>query len=107
MAVRARLYRLEDDGASDLAHRKRTAKDRGRNVIERHEKAIAAIEKQQRGESALEPVDPRIAEIRIESHRKAIRRHQAGLDDAPAVNIVAPVVRRVPREDRRRARRNG
>lgn len=107
VAVRARMYKLEDDGASDLARRKRAAKDRGRNVVERHEKAIAAIEKRQRGESALDPVYPKIAEIRIESHRKAIRRSKAGLDEAPTVNIVAPVARRVAREDRRRARRNG
>jgi len=105
VAVRARLYRLEDDGASDLARRKRAAKDRGPDVVERHERAIAAIEKRQRGESALEPVDPKIAEIRIESHRKAIRRHKAGLDEIPAVNVVAPVARRVAREDRRRARK--
>lgn len=105
VAVRARMYRLEDDGASDLARRKRAAKDRGPNVVERHEKAIAAIEMRQRGESAHEPVDPRIAEIRIESHRKAIRRHKAGLDELPAVNIIAPVARRVAREDRRRTKR--
>lgn len=105
VAVRARMYRLEDDGASDLARRKRAAKDRGRNVTERHEKAIAAIERRQRGESDLEPVDPKIAEIRIESHRQAIRRHSAGLDEAPAVNVVAPVARRVAREDRRRSRK--
>lgn len=105
VAVRARLYRLEDDGASDLAHRKRAAKDRGPNVVERHKKAIAAIEKRQRGESALEPVAPEIAEIRIESHREAIRRFEAGLDEVPAVNILAPVARRVAREDRKRRRR--
>lgn len=106
VAVRARMYLLEDDGASDLAHRKRAAKDRGRNVVERHEQAIAAIEKRQRGESALDPVAPELAERRLEYHRKAIRRHQAGLDAVPTVNIVAPVARRVAREDRRRAARN-
>jgi hypothetical protein len=105
VAVRARMYKLEDDGASDLARRKRAAKDRGPNVVERHERAIAAIEKRQRGESALEPVSPKIAEIRIESHRKAIRRHKAGLDEAPTVNVLAPVARRVAREDRRRAKK--
>jgi hypothetical protein len=105
VAVRARMYKLEDDGASDLARRKRASKDRGPNVVERHEKAIAAIEKRQRGESTLEPVDPKIAEIRIESHRKAIRRHQAGLDQVPTVNVLAPVARRVAREDRRRAKK--
>lgn len=105
VAVRARMYRLEDDGASDLAHRKRAAKDKGRDVVERHERAIAAIERRQRGESALEPVDPKIAATRIESHRKAIRRHKAGLTEVPAVNIIAPVARRVAREDRRRAKK--
>lgn len=106
VAVRARMYKLEDNGASDLARRKRAAKDRGPDVVERHERAIAAIERRQRGEAALEPVSPEIAEIRIESHRKAIRRHQAGLDEVPEVNIVAPVARRVDREDRRRRRRS-
>lgn len=105
VAVRARMYRLEDDGASALARRKRAAKDRGPDVVARHERAIAAIERRQRGESALEPVAPEIAEARIESHRKAIRRHQAGLDQTPAVNVLAPVARRVAREDRRRARK--
>lgn len=105
VAVRARLYKLEDDGASDLPRRKRAAKDRGRNVVERHEKAIAAIEKRQRGESGLDPVSPEIAEIRIEAHRKAIRRHKAGPNEAPTVNIVAPVARRVAREDRKRERK--
>lgn len=105
VAVRARMYRLEDDGASDLARRKRAAKDRGPNVVERHEQAIAAIEKRQRGETALDPVSPEIAEIRIESHRKAIRRHKAGLNEVPTVNVVAPVARRVAREDRRRAKK--
>lgn len=107
VAVRARMYKLEDDGASDLARRKRAAKDRGPNVVQRHEKAILAIERRQRGESALEPLAPDIANIRIESHRRAIRRHQSGLEAVPAVNIVAPVARRVAREDRRRARKKG
>jgi hypothetical protein len=47
------------------------------------------------GESAIDPVSPKIAEIRIESHRRAIRLDKAGLDDIPAVNVVAPVARRV------------
>ncbi|BCW71878.1 hypothetical protein [Arthrobacter sp. NicSoilB8] len=105
VAVRARMYKLEDDGASDLARRKRAAKDRGPDVVARHAQAIAAIEKRQRGETALDPVSPKIAEIRIESHRRAIRRYKAGLDVIPAVNVVAPVARRVAREDRRHARR--
>lgn len=104
VAVRARMYKLEDDGASDLARRKRAAKDRGPNVVERREQAIAAIEKRQRGESALDPVASELAARRIEAHRKAIRRHQAGLDAVPTVNVVAPVARRVAREDRRRER---
>jgi hypothetical protein len=106
VAVRARMYKLEDDGASALARRKRAAKDRGKDVVARHEAAITAIEKRQRGETALDPVSPMIAEFRIESHRQAIRRHKAGLDDNPTVNMVAPVARRVAREDRRRAKNN-
>ncbi|MBG0738777.1 hypothetical protein IV500_05005 [Paeniglutamicibacter antarcticus] len=106
VAVRARMYRLEDDGASDLARRKRAAKDRGPGVIERHEQAIAAIGKRQRGESALDPVAADIARGRIDAHRKAIRRHEAGLDEVPTVNLIAPVARRVAREDRRRSRKH-
>lgn len=104
VAVRARLYRLEDDGASDLAQRKRARKDAG-DVVARRKAAIEAIEKRQRGESRLQPLDPVIAAARIESHRRAIRRHEAGLDDLPAVNVLAPVARRVAREDRRRERK--
>lgn len=103
VAVRARMYRLEDDGASDLARRKRHAK--GRDVIAQHENAIAAIEKRQAGDTFLTPHPPEIAAKRIAAHRAAIRRQEAGLNDIPAVNVVAPVARRVAREDRRRAKK--
>lgn len=100
-----RAYRLEDDGASGLALRKQYAKGRG-DVVERHQRAIVALEKRQADGTTLPPLQPRIAEQLIASHRKAIRRHASGLDAvAPAVNIVAPVARRVAREDRRRARK--
>lgn len=49
----------------------------------------------------MEPVDPKIAEIRIESHRKAIRRYKAGLDQAPAANIVAPYDHQIEAEAER------
>ena len=39
--------------------------------------------------------DPVLSPKCIESHRRAIRLHKAGLDDIPAVNVVAPVARRV------------
>jgi hypothetical protein len=103
VAVRARMYRLEDDGASDLARRKRAAK--GRDIIAQHQKAIAAIEKRQAGDTFLDPYPPEIAAKRIEAHRAAIRRQEAGLNDVPAVNVVAPVARRVAREDRRRTKK--
>lgn len=72
--------------------------------MERHQRAIAALEKRQAGDSVLSPLQPAVAAKLIVSHRRAIRRHESGLDAvAPAVNIVAPVARRVAREDRRRA----
>ncbi|MET4143884.1 hypothetical protein [Arthrobacter sp. UYCo732] len=102
VAVRARLYRLEDDGASDLARRKRAAKDSAANS----RMAIAAIEKRQAGNGKYPPMDQEKADRMIAGHRKRIAEHEQGLKPAgPDVNVVAPVARRVAREDRRRARK--
>lgn len=101
-AVRARLYRLEDDGAADLAHRKRDTKDR----IATRRMLIEKIEQRQAGESRFPPLPQEDADRFIAAHREVIRKleeQKAGV--RPAVNIIAPMTRRVAREDRRRARK--
>lgn len=100
-AVRARLYRLEDDGAADLAHRKRATKDR----IATRRMLIEKIEQRQAGESRFPPLPQEDADRFIAAHREAIRRlEEQKADVGPAVNIIAPMTRRVAREDRRRAK---
>lgn len=52
------------------------------------------------------PLPAKTAAKMIARQEKAIRRHEAGLDAvSPAVRIIAPMTRRVAREDRRRTRR--
>ena len=53
----------------------------------------------------LTPCPPKIAEIRIESHRRAIRRHKAGLDDIPQSMWSHQWPVGSSREDRRRTKR--
>lgn len=102
-AVRARLYRLEDDGASDLARRKRSVKD----SIASRKDAIARIEARQAGETNLPPRPQEEADRFIAGHQEAIRKLETKKPDVgPAVNIIAPMARRVAREDRRRARKS-
>lgn len=102
VAVRARLYRLEDDGASDLAHRKRAVKESAANS----RLAIKAIQKRQAGEGRLPPMDQETADTMIASHRERIAELEARADAiGPDVNLTAPVARRVAREDRKRRRR--
>ncbi|WP_427019328.1 hypothetical protein ACQCSX_22485 (plasmid) [Pseudarthrobacter sp. P1] len=96
---RARAYNLEDDGASDLSRRKRAAKDSAAN----RRQFIAAIEQRQAGQGPFPPRDPEVAARLIDAHRQVIRAHETQRDAAsPAANIIAPVARRVAREDRRR-----
>lgn len=98
---RARAYKLEDNGASDAAHQRR-----------RHKEGIAAarnmirdINKRQSGQSGRPPLDPDVAD-------KALRRWQERIDmlkqklqdERPSARLIAPVARRVAREDRRRRR---
>lgn len=101
-AVRARLYRLEDDGAADLAHRKRDTKDR----IATRRMLIEKIEQRQAGESRFPPLPQEDADRFIAAHLEVIRKlEEQKADVRPAVNIIAPMTRRVAREDRRRARK--
>jgi small-conductance mechanosensitive channel len=101
-AVRARLYRLEDDGASDLARRKRSIKE---SIATRRD-TITRIEERQAGKTNLPPRPQEQADQFIAAHREAIRKLEERLADvAPAANIIAPMTRRVAREDRRRARK--
>lgn len=108
VARRARVYRLEDNGASKLAQRKRDAKSSiyRTDPVARHERAIAAIEARQAGLTQAQPLNRSVAEHWIRGHRRAIRAHLSGLDAiAPTVKVIAPITRRVAREDRRRKRR--
>lgn len=103
-AVRARLYRLEDDGAADLAHRKRAAKD---SIATRRE-LIRRIQDRQAGLTGHEPMPREQADRFIAGHLEAIRKlEEAKPEIGPAVNIIAPMTRRVAREDRRRTRKSG
>lgn len=99
---RARAYKLEDDGASDLARRKRAL----RESIAHRKLMIADIEKRQAGGSRLPPHDPAFAERVTAAHREAIRDLKEKLAAVgPAGPVIAPVARRVAREDRRRAKK--
>ncbi|QOD06018.1 hypothetical protein [Pseudarthrobacter sp. BIM B-2242] len=99
---RARLYDLEDDGASDLAQRKRSAKD----SIATRRYLIKRIEDRQAGRANLPPRPQEEADNFIAAHLEAIKRlEEAKPEIGPAVNVLAPMTRRVAREDRRRSRR--
>lgn len=101
-AVRARMYKLEDNGASDLAHRKRSL----RESIATRRAIILRIEQRQAGATDLPPLPRETAERYLAGHREAITGLKAKLSSlAPAVPLIAPMTRRVAREDRRRARK--
>jgi hypothetical protein len=101
-AVRARMYKLEDNGASDLAHRKRSL----RESIATRRAIIYRIEQRQAGATDLPPRPHEEAERFLAAHREAIRNLKEKLAYlAPAVPVIAPMTRRVAREDRRRARK--
>ena len=99
VARRARAYGLEDDGASDLARRKRWAKDHAARL----RWAIADIEAR-RGLFA--KLTDEKADRLLDAYRAKLPDAVAAKDEiGPAVNVIAPVVRRVRREDRRRSKR--
>ncbi|HEX9088233.1 MAG TPA: hypothetical protein VF867_11960 [Arthrobacter sp.] len=99
---RARIYRLEDDGASDLARRKRSLKE----SIASRKMIIFRIEQRQAGATGLPPRPGDEAERFIAAHSEAIRDLKEQLAAAgPATAILAPMARRVAREDRRRDRK--
>lgn len=102
-AHRARVYALEDNGAADLAHRKRAL----RESIAARKRIIFHIEQRQAGATALPPRPQEEAERFLAGHREAIVRLKEKLTTiAPAAPLIAPMTRRVAREDRRRARKN-
>lgn len=101
-AHRARVYALEDNGASDLAHRKRAL----RESIAARRTFIFQIEQRQAGAGKLPPLPAETAERYLAGHREGIRELKEKLAVlAPAVPLIAPMTRRVAREDRRRARK--
>lgn len=103
-AHRARVYDLEDNGAADLAHRKRAL----RESIASSRAMIFRIEQRQAGADVHPPLPPETAERLLAGHRKAIAERKEKLATiAPAAPLIAPMTRRVAREDRRRARKHG
>lgn len=98
---RARAYKLEDNGASDAAHLRRQHKEgigTARNMIRE-------INKRQAGQSGRPPLDPDDAEEALRRWQERIDMLKQKLqDERPAARIIAPVARRVAREDRRRRR---
>lgn len=107
---RARAYKLSDDGASDQALKRRYAKEaraagRDPSSVEYHKKAIESAQKVQSRPDTSDRLRE-LSETWIANHEKEIRRLES-LDTPevitkPAVRVVAPIARRVRREDRRR-----
>lgn len=102
VAHRARAYKLEDNGASDMAHRKRDLK----NSIANSRRTIAGIRDRQNGLSVFPPLDQSSAGFLIAKHHEHIRVCEEKITELrPGSPLIAPVTRRVAREDRRRSRR--
>lgn len=102
VAHRARAYELEDDGASALAQRRRWAKE----SIRSSRCFIEQIRLRQAGRTTYPPYPPEEAERLIRGHLDDIMQKREEMrylrPDSP---LIAPVARRVAREDRRRKRR--
>lgn len=99
---RARAYKLEDDGASGMAHRKRDLK----NSIANSRRSIAAIRDRQNGLSVFPALDQERAGYLITKHNEHIRACEEKIAQLrPGSPLIAPVTRRVAREDKRRSRR--
>lgn len=101
VAHRARAYKLEDNGASDQAQRKRWAK----GSIRTSKYFVSQIRLRQEGRSSNPPYPPEVAERLIQGHLDHIEEvRQKIRDSRPTAPLIAPVSRRVAREDRRRRR---
>lgn len=109
---RARAYKLADDGASEQAQKRRIAKDaksngRDPSSIKYHQDAIASLRRAQNKPTATERF-LEISETWISRHEQEIRQLESidhpELVIKPTVRVVAPIARRVRREDRRRTR---
>lgn len=99
VAHRARAYKLEDNGASDAARRRRQHKE----GIATAKSMIRDIIKRQLGQTGLPPMDPDIAGRRLEGWLSRIEELKAKLQaEGASTRMIAPVARRVAREDRRR-----
>lgn len=109
---RARAYKLSDDGASEQARKRRFAKEakssgRDPSSVEYHKKAIAALRRIQANPETVERFRE-VSEGWIARHEQEIRQLESvdtpELVVKPTVRVVAPIARRVRREDRRRTR---
>lgn len=98
---RARAYKLEDNGASDIALRKRNARD----AIASAQRSIQRIRDRQNRIHPLPPMDQSDAGPLISRYNDIIRTNREVLEEAEASSaLIAPMTRRVAREDRRRRR---
>lgn len=107
-AHRARAYNLEDNGASDLAHKRRNFKNRSsKSVQEQIEAERSLIERYKKRLSNPNDVCPSATIERwIAASEKRIRSLESGREELrPDATLIAPMTRRVAREDRKRAKK--
>ncbi|MCU6481932.1 hypothetical protein [Arthrobacter sp. A2-55] len=95
---RAHLYDLEDDGASALAQTKRRLK----GAIATRRAIIAELRTGKAAAARGLVRDPMLVADQIMKHEARIIELRAALDSLPAPGVLAPMTRRVAREDRRR-----
>lgn len=100
VSTRARVYALQDDGASDRAQSRRSLK----NSIASNRAAIARCQASLDGTRPTR-LTPTQLTAAIASCEIRIARFQHELDEM-APPVIAPVGRRVKREDRRRNRKD-
>lgn len=99
VSSRARVYKLSDDGASDLALTKRYHRDNRANL-----KALAEHLEQQLESGKFSHRSTREqVQARLENVKRSIERSKESPDSfGPTPTIVAPITRRVRREDKKR-----
>lgn len=99
VSTRARVYKLSDDGASDLALTKRHHRNNRGNL-----KALAEHLEQQLESGVFSYRSTREqVQARLENVKRSLEHSKESPDSyGPTPTIVAPITRRVSREDRRR-----
>lgn len=111
VSKRALAYKLSDDGAIALAHRRRWKKNAGKKTIEEQivieKRWIAHLTKILNSEHTDHAHSVSLKKM-ILSHEKRIRQLESGVEEVlrPDASIVPPITRRVKREDRKREKRS-